>query len=44
MSKNCWTCSVVTTCANGWFAGNARPGAGEQGSVRVASEVSSGGV
>lgn len=38
MSKNYWACSIVTTCADGWFAGNARPGIGEQGSVGVASE------
>jgi len=22
MSKNCWTCSVVTICGDGWFVGN----------------------
>lgn len=21
MSKNCWTCSVVRSCASGWFVG-----------------------
>jgi len=44
MSKNCWTYSVVTTCAGGWFAGNAGLGVSEQGSVGVIFETSSGGV
>jgi hypothetical protein len=43
MSKNRRTYSVVTTCADGWFAGNVRPRVGEQGSVGVASKASSGG-
>lgn len=38
MFKNCWACSIVTTCADGWFVRNTRPEVDEQGSVEVASE------